>query len=105
MSENLYGKIKFLSVFLAGSLFFSFSFTILAHYTVGQDICQLAEGLEATGPDAAQIMSSESSCPGLLERWTDNLTASVTYHPLFWTVTILGGLLSAGIYWYREKGK
>ena len=105
MSENLYGKIEFLLLFLAGSLIFSLSFAIVAHYTVGQDICQLAEGLEATGPDAAQIISPESSCPGLLERWASALTTPLTYQPLFWTVTIFGGLLSTGIYWYREKGK
>lgn len=104
MLDSLPRRIKILSVFLAGFLVFSFVFTSLMHFTVGQDICQLSESLEAEGSDAANIISSESSCPGLFERWITALSNPLV-QPFFWTVSILGGILSSGIYWYRERSK
>lgn len=105
MDESLLRKIKLFLAFFTGFLTFSLIFTAIMHYTVGQDVCQMAKSLESTnmGAGASNIMSPEDACLSLFERWTMALTISPLYHPYFWLVSLAGGLMSTGIYWRREK--
>lgn len=105
MEDALSRKIKLFLTFLAGFLVFSLIFTVIFHYTVGHDVCQMAKSVDSTGINTgmSDIMSAEDTCLTLSERWLMALTTSPLYQPYFWLASLTGGLLSTGIYWRREK--
>lgn len=107
---NLSSSWELIFSFVAGFILTSLIFTAGVHFTVGQQTCELAESIEEDSePDnsisqsPSSIISTESACMTLGERWKNSLTSNPVYTPYFWVISVGGGLLGFSAAYYRQN--